>query len=80
MKSFSQKYFDFAWQFLNHIPTSEEYHSLVEKLEVAINLLQFGSPLTSEQTHILFEYSKFSDFSWGNGKSKPLSEELWDNG
>jgi hypothetical protein len=80
MKAFSQQYFDFAWQYLNHIPTNKEYNTLIEKLELAISLLQFGSPLTSEQTNILFNYSKFSGFSWGNNKSTPLSEELWDNG
>ncbi|CAG8651594.1 3889_t:CDS:2, partial [Dentiscutata erythropus] len=55
------------------------YNNLVEKLEVAIDLLQFGSPLNTEQTNFLFAYSKFSRFSWGNGKSTPLSKELWNN-
>jgi hypothetical protein len=80
MQPFLQKYFDFAWYFLNHIPTNEEYNNLIETLKSAIDQLQFGSPLNSNQINILFKYSKFSDFSWGNGKSYPTSEDLWDNG
>src|SRR5260363_178478 len=79
MQPFSQKYFDFAWYFLNHIPTNEEYNNLIETFKTAIDQLQFGSPLNSKQIDILFKYSKFSDFSWGNGKSYPTSENLWDN-